>query len=266
MGADPSHELCKIKVKQLEEISGLAASGRNPDVLWVNNDGDAGQLFAVSMSGELVAVARCRAAIKDVEDIAIGPGPEPGVEYLYLGDVGDNHQRRSEVRVVRFAEPELSGERGQELDVDEFEEIRLTYPDGPHDAETMFVDPKSGALYIVTKEKRRARLYAVAPDQMQDQTVAMLTAAGELEVDEISAGAISRDGSRILLRREGRGWLWERGNTTVAQAMVRKPTKVPVLGKRQGPNGESIAFSVAGDSYYTVSEGKRESIYEFDLP
>ena len=41
------------------------------------------------------------------------------------------------------------GERGVQLDVDDAEEIRLTYPDGPHDAEALFVDPVSGDLFIV---------------------------------------------------------------------------------------------------------------------
>ena len=63
--------------------------------------------------------------------------------------------------MVRFAEPDLSGPRGQQLDVEAVEEFRLTYPDGPHDAEAMFVDLATGDLYIVTKEKNRARLYMV---------------------------------------------------------------------------------------------------------
>src|SRR5262245_61553407 len=129
-GVDVSHELGKIKVDQLNEISGLASSRRNADVLWLNNDGDLGHLFAVSTSGKLVALVRLRVAISDLEEITLGPGPERGVDYLYLGDIGDNSEKRREIRVVRFAEPNLSGPRGQQLDVDEAEEFRLIYPDG----------------------------------------------------------------------------------------------------------------------------------------
>ena len=266
-GADVSHELGKIKVGELKEISDVAASRRNAEVLWLHNDGDRGQLFAVSTSGKLVAVVNCRAAISDLEDIAIGPGPVTGIDYLYLGDIGDNDERRREVRVVRFTEPDLSGPRGQQLDVKGAEEFRLTYPDGPHDAEAMFVDPVAGDLFIVTKEKGKARVYSVAGGQLQDREVAKLTAAGKLDVDEVSAGAISFDGSRILLRRENQGWLWDRpSGESVAAALARKPEKVPVLGKRQGPNGESISFGPDGTSYFTVSEGKKQAIYQFDLP
>ncbi len=266
-GADVSHELGKIKPTELREISGLAASRRNADVLWLHNDGDSGQLFAVSTSGKLVAQVRCRASIDDLEDIAIGPGPVKGVDYLYLGDIGDNDQRRREIRVLRFAEPDLSGKRGQQLDVAAVEEFRLTYPDGPHDAESLLVDPVTGDLLIVTKEEEQARVYSVAGEQLQDRAVAKLAAAGKLDVDEISAGAISLDGSRIILRREGRGWLWIRvEGEPVAAALARRPMEVPVRGKRQGPNGESISFGPHGDRYYTVSEGKKQAIYQFDLP
>ena len=156
-GEDASHELGKIKVPELEETSGLAASRLNPDVFWLHNDGNSGQLFAVSASGKLVAFLSCKAPIKDLEDIAIGPGPQRGVDYLYLGDIGDNDGRRREIRVVRFPEPKLSGPRGQQLTVADAEEIRLIYPDGPHDAEALLVAPETGNLFVVTKEKHGRR-------------------------------------------------------------------------------------------------------------
>jgi hypothetical protein len=266
-GADISHEMGRIKVDQLKEISDVAASRRNANVLWLHNDGHSGNLFALSTTGKLVAVLKCRSAINDLEDIAIGPGPVEGVDYLYLGDIGDNRERRFSVRLLRLAEPELAGPRGQLLLAAGVEEFLLAYPDGPHDAEAMFVDPVTGDVFIVTKEKHRARVYTVPADKLREGGVVKLTAAGKLDVEEVSAGAISFDGRQILLRREKQGWLWNRRpGEPVTAALARKPTKVPVLGKRQGRNGESIGFSPDGRSYYTVSEGKQQPIYRFDLP
>ena len=71
---------------------------------------------------------------------------------------------------MRFAEPDLAGQRGQQLDVEEAEEFRLSYPDGPHDAEALLVDPVTGDLFIVTKEKQRARVYTVAADGLKDRS------------------------------------------------------------------------------------------------
>jgi hypothetical protein len=264
---DISHALGEVKVKGLNEISGIAASGTHADTLWMINDGDASSLFAVSTAGSLVALATYAGEVHDVEDIAIGPGPKARREYLYLGDIGDNNSQRREIRVVRIAEPELSDKPGQQLHVDDAETLRLAYPDGSHDAETLFVDSRDNVLCIVTKEKNGARLYTVPLDELNADGRATLTKAGELGVGEVSAGAISADGGHVLLRRENQGWLWERREgESVAEALERKPTKVPVLGKRQGKNGEAVCFAPDGRSYFTVSEGKNATIYAFDLP
>lgn len=264
---DVSRALGQLQPKQLEEISGIAASRRHVDALWLHNDGDSGILFAVDTSGSLIASVSCSAKIKDLEEIAIGPGPRPGADYLYLGDIGDNDQERRAIRIVRFAEPKLTGKRGERIEMDAPEVFRLTYPDGPHDAEAMFVDSEVGDLFIVTKEKQRARLYTIPIDRLKEDVVSTLDAAGTLDVDRVSAGGISPDGSRVILRRENQGWLWSREQgERVADALQSEPVEVPVLGKRQAGNGEAIGFSAAGHSYFTVSEGKKQTIYEFALP
>jgi hypothetical protein len=266
LAKDVSHELGRIKTPELAETSGLAASRLNPDVLWLNNDGGSGRLVAVSTTGKLVALVTCRAKLDDVEEIAIGPGPTEAADYLYLGDIGDNSQRRREIRIVRFPEPDLNGERGQLLDVDKAEEFRLVYPDGPHDAEAMLIDSVERELFIVTKEKNKARLYSIPLNKLRAGANEKLVKSATLEVEDISAASVSRDGRRILMRREKDGWLWprEKGERLV-DALAREPEKVPVLGKKQAANGEAIGFSASGKSYFTVSEGKKQSIYEFAL-
>ena len=44
----------------------------------------------------------------DFEDISQGKGPTPGVNYIYLGDIGNNHHDREEIFVYRFPEPDIS--------------------------------------------------------------------------------------------------------------------------------------------------------------
>jgi hypothetical protein len=140
------------------------------------------------------------------------------------------------------------------------------YPDSPHDAEALIIDPTTADLFIVTKEKGAARLYRAAGDRLTHGSEVPLELAGKLGVDQISAGAISSDGRRLILRREDQGWLWTRAaGDSVSAALAKKPTKVEVLGKRQGPNGESISFTPSGDGFFTVSEGKKQAIYRFDL-
>ena len=266
-GADAGMELGRIKVKPLREVSGIAASRRHEDVLWMHNDGEAKHVFAVKTSGKVAAQVKIPEAVEDVEDMAIGPGPEEGVEYVYLGDIGDNDGNRREVRVIRFAEPSLDHERGQPK-VRDAEVIRLRYPDGSHDAEALLVDSTTGDLIIVTKEAGRARAYVAHAASLSDQVSHVtLEELAALDAEQVSAGDISSDGRWVLLRNEEQGWLWERApGEPLADALQRPPVVVTVRGDKQGNNGESIAFGPTGLSYYTVSEGKDERIYEFRLP
>jgi hypothetical protein len=199
-----------IKVKKLIEISGVAASGKNPGVLWLHNDGSSRLLYAVDTSGKLVALVSWPNEIEDFEDITIGPGPKAETDYLYVGDIGDNEARRKEIRVIRFEEPRVSDAHNGQLEVDATEEFRLTYPDEPHNAEALITDPLSGDLLIVTKENRGARLFTCPASDLKDNAVAQLRLVGKLDTRKISGGAISRDGRHIILRREDQGWLWSR--------------------------------------------------------
>ena len=265
--AAESRELGKIKVKQLDETSGIAASRQNPYLYWMHNDGDSGKVFAVRASGKLAAAIDSPVAVVDLEDIAIGPGPTQGVDYLYLGDIGDNNSSRREIQIVRFPEPNLSAGQAGEREAKSFERIRLEYPDGPHDSETLLVDPVTGNVLVVTKEPSRARMYEAPAAELKDGATIKLRPAGTLGFAEVSAGAISPDGKWVLLRQEADGWLWPRGTgQSIAEATAGRSVAVPVRGDRQGPNGEAIAFSADGTSYVTVSEGKKQAICEFPLP
>jgi len=260
-----ARKLGTVKVKELTEISGIAASRQNPYVYWLHNDGDDGKIFAVRATGKLAGVIDCPVAVEDVEDVTIGPGPVDGVDYLYLGDVGDNRSSRREIQVLRFVEPKLSGDGA--IDVDHVARIRLMYPDTPHDAEALLVDPVTRDLYVITKELSRARLYRAPASELRNGAVVTLKLAGTPNVSKISAAAISPDGSRIILRQDAAGWLWRRdAGENLAVALSRQPTRIPVRGDTQGANGEAVTFSPDGARYSTVSEGKMQAIYDFPMP
>ena len=255
----------RVAAKQLDEVSGIAASRHQPDLLWMHNDGDAKYLYAVRPSGQIVARVQVPGKTRDVEDIAIGSGPQRDVDYLYLGDIGDNDERRSEVRVLRLPEPIVPSPGGDRLAAAHLEVFRLTYPDGPHNAETLLVDPVTGDVLIVTKEKRRGRVYVARASRLTTEAPVMLERAADAGCSYASGGDISQDGSLIVLRRESRGWLWRRrSGESVEQAMRRPPQEIAVRCSHQALNGEAIAL-VAGGGYYTISEGDRQPICLFSL-
>jgi hypothetical protein len=260
-------ETGRVRVRNLGEVSGLAVSRQNPDVIWLHNDGDIKHVFAVTTTGQLVTRARVDVYLVDVEDIAIGPGPEAGVDYLYLGDIGDNTSGRPDIRLVRFPEPGLAAIKDKKLDVSGVEEFRLRYPDGPHDAEALLVDPTTGDVFIVVKENNRSRFYRAAAERLRTESPVVLELAGYLNVSDVSAGDISPSGDLIILRDEDRGWIWNRtSGSSVTSAFQRAPRLVLVRAAGQAQNGEAVGFKPDGSSYYTVSEGDQEAIVIFPVP
>ena len=142
---------------QISECSGLVASRLNPGVLWVHNDsGDSARLYAVSEDGTLLGIYTIEGAqAVDWEDMAWGPcTPYGAVDCLFVGDIGDNAEQRETIQVYRVEEPSvpLDGPFVFEI-LEPAERFDCQYPDGPHDAETLVVDPDEGIPYIVTKEQ-----------------------------------------------------------------------------------------------------------------
>jgi hypothetical protein len=252
----------------IKEASGLVVSSRNPGILWTHNDSNS-HLYALRKTGELVARLKVPdAAGGNFEDLAVGPGPVPGADYLYLGDIGDNQRERDSIAVFRIPEPDVSAAKktgsGKLHDV---KKIILKYPDNRYNAESLLVDPLTGDLFIVTKEKRRSRIYTASKGQLESNEPVALKFVCELRLNSASGAAISRDGRQIVLRNEDYAQVWSRPNGVgVADAFHGAPTRLPIIGRPKEPNGEAIAFDASGHDYYTISEGTNPAIYYFKRP
>jgi hypothetical protein len=246
----------------------VADSSQNADVLWVHNDsGDSARVFALRTDGtHLGEYALASATNRDWEDMAIGPGPTPAIDYLYLADTGDNAARdtgvgRASVVVYRVPEPSVSRDQTPVMqELGGVEALSFVYPDGPHDCEASFVDPDTLDLYLLTKENDgMSELYvARAPltaDVMTELTrVGMLTfGAGAAPGGPFATAAdLSPSGARLLVRTYSAVLLFERASgATVADALATMPVRLPTASEMQG---EGIAWAADGRGYYTMSE------------
>jgi hypothetical protein len=108
---NPPAQVGKVADSALTEISGISTSRQTPGVIWAHNDsGDVNRVFALSSSGTRLATFYLTGASAiDWEDLAIGPGPIPGQDYLYVADTGNNSLNRATVTIYRVAEPSLAG-------------------------------------------------------------------------------------------------------------------------------------------------------------
>jgi hypothetical protein len=245
-----------VHASEATELSGLVASRRRPGVLWTHNDsGDAPRALAVRASGKLVGdVAITGAEANDWEDIAIRGGT------LYLADIGDNDARRDDVVVYRVPEPAA----GQTTSAPA-QALRLRYPDGPHDAETLLVDPRSGTLAIVTKSFAGDSGVYVAAHPSAGATTTLRRAAGlRLGIGGLAtAGDVSADGRVIVVRTYTGFVAWERRRgDSLARAMRRTPCAGRVSLAREG-QGEALALTADGRAFLTVPEGENPVIRRY---
>ncbi len=242
----------------LRQASGVAASRNNLGVLWTHNDaGDGPRIFAIDTQGRLLGTYNLSGATQvDYEDIAIGPGPNPNVSYIYLGDIGDNNSSRSTITVYRIPEPAVyskqAGKPGS-FNLKGFQAITLSYADGAHNAETLIVDPISGDLFVGTKQADVCRFYQATKSQLDTGGPISLAFVCEVTFNTASGGSISPSGREIALRQEDFAQLWKRlPGQSIADALTGPSISIPVVGRPNEANGEAIGFDWGG--YFTLSD------------
>ncbi len=259
-------KIASLKDLAVKESSGIVASRTMPGLYWTHNDsGDGPFLYAFDERGRSRGVWKVNGAkARDWEGIAAGPGPDSTKSYLYVGDIGDNGARRSEIIVYRVAEPTIAAGNDQSnkrkpLSTESTEIIRLRYPDGPHDAEALMVHPRSGNLYVVTKQVfGDPHIYEAAPPLASGDAVA-LRHLGQLDVPSffggiITDGAISPDGMRVVLCDYLRGYELVLGNSAKGfNTIWKQPFATIDLGSRK--QGEAITYRLDSLALLATSEG-----------
>ncbi|HEV2826531.1 MAG TPA: hypothetical protein VGW76_02940 [Pyrinomonadaceae bacterium] len=262
-----------LSYKEISESSGIVSSHTTPGLYWTHNDsGDGPFLYAFDSKGAHKGVWRVTGATaRDWEDLAVGPGPERGRNYLYIGDIGDNRVARAEVRVYRVPEPvitpaDASSTKANPISTKEVEIIRLRYPDGGHDAEALLVHPVNGNIYIVTKIPFGNPIIYEAQAPLNIAEATTMARLGELSLPDffgglITGGDISPDGSRLALCDYSRGYELV---LPLAGAPFNEIWKQPLtaidLGERK--QGEAIGYRLDGRALLATSEGRRSPLIQ----
>ena len=182
---------------ELRETSGIAVSARDPNLFWTHNDGR-GEIFAIDRQGRVVSRHRLSVEPNDLEDMAVGECSAGG-SCLYFADTGDNAERRSVVHLLRAREPE--GRENAVLGVDVFP---FRFPDGPRDAEAIFVLPGE-RVYLVTKGRSDATTVYRYPGALRADTAVLeeiqrLTGAAQPLFDQVTGASASPTGGTVAIR------------------------------------------------------------------
>lgn len=240
----------------LVEASGLVVSRHDDSRLWSHNDkDDKAFLFLLNQDGSDAGTFYLDGAVnQDWEDLAIGPGPNANETYLYIGDIGNNDLVYDFIRIYRMIEPETTIPGGRDT-LSRFETIRLNYPDGIRDAETLLLDPLTKDLYVITKRDDNSRIYRAAYPQADQQ---VMTFEGTLPYTTIVSGDISADGTEVLLKSYFRVFYWRRNSGTSLVDLFQQPADT--LPYTLEPQGEAMAWHPDASGYFTLSEEKASGV------
>lgn len=184
-------EVGRIQHPAITESSGIVISRRDTNVFWTHNDGGGRKqvLYAMTRHGTSLAEYRVVGAVlNDWEDIAADSHG-----HLFIGDIGNNDAKRSDLFVHQIDEPDIAKTPGGSVKVTHT--WRLHFPAKPFDCESLFV--WAGTGYVISKvfDDAKAGLYRFSLTNTSDQALEFVA---QLPIDSPVTGAdISQDGKLV---------------------------------------------------------------------
>jgi len=252
---------------KLAEVSGIAASHRHEEVLYVANDGgNAANLYAIGRRGGRLATFRIEGAENtDWEDLA--SFELDGRDWLLVADTGDNGGLRRTLQLHVFAEPAKIADGT----LRPAWTIVFRWPDGARDCEAVAVDPQRREVLLVSKKRQPPELFALPLHPRADAGTLVAHPLGRLagvpqgDTDEVAANPelarirsqvtaadIAPDRHAIAVMTYRDVLLYpRRGRESWAAALSRPPEvhALPLL-----PQAEALAWSADGRGLYATGE------------
>lgn len=214
-------------------------------VVTSNDSGDSGRVFTVDPeTGNTVGTTLWAASATDVEALTAA-----GDSSVWVGDIGDNAERRESVLITRV--PVGRGDTSVET-----ETYELTYPDGSHDAESLLAHPADGRLYLITKEILGSTVYAV-PETLSEDRPNRLERVGDVgQVLPLATDAVFfPDARHLIVRSYGFAAVYE----------FPSLAEVATLDLPNQELGEGIALERDGRLLLS-SEGVHSDVLRIRLP
>lgn len=242
------------------ELSGLAASRTVPGLLWTHADGDANDIYSIDASTAAMhgTLHLAGADTVDWEDIATAPCAAG--HCIFVADTGDNDLVRATVAIFEVTEP-ASNPIGT-IDVD-FRRYEVTYPDGAHDIEALFVDPRDGESYGITKVDGAAEVYRFPRTAGQVATAERVATLNLGDAQVAAADLVVEDcAMRLAVRTNDR--IYELRGAPSASMQELLATDPDRQLAPEEPQGEGLAYAADSATFFTISEGAAPPLWRVD--
>jgi hypothetical protein len=177
-----------------------------------------------------------------------------GKHFLLVGDVGDNHARRETCTLYIVPEPKLgAGKKIKTTSVRPSQTIHFRYEDGPHNCESVSVDPQTSIIYLVSKvDGNSCKVYSLPRPKLGSKKTGVAKAIAAVDIPTTTAMDISPDGLRAIVLTYGDAFEFSRGpKETWDQGFSRPPRRILMPQRVQG---ESISYGPDGKTLYLTSE------------
>lgn len=221
---------------RITESSGVVSSRQFTNVLWTHTDGGGAKkqvLYALTRDGQsLGEYTVADVLVIDWEDIATDDQ-----KHLYIGDLGNNDAKRSELAVYQVEEPDPKSNLRV---VQPKKSWRLRFPGEPFDCESLLVWQGHG--YVVSKvfKDARAEIFRFPLTDSKEPTVLEWVATTRIE-SPVTGAAISPNGKLLGLVAKSGAFVYQIDGD-LARAGKAKPFQV----KFRDRNVESCTFVPEG--------------------
>lgn len=239
----------------VSEASGVAIGRRTAGVLWSHGDSNVGEpvLYAFDLKGSLKGKVRIEGVkVADWEDIDVGPCGSSSC--IYIADIGDNNGTRKSITIHRLPEPLPTDASARVTD-----SFQMTFPDGAHDAEAMFLS-SSGEMFVVTKgERGPIAVYRLGEkpkpgSSIQLQKVGVIQDGSVGRSQWITGASQPPDGKWIAMRTHAAVLFYDADR--LMKGDLKSPLRFDATPLHE-PQGEGIALGADG-SLYLAGEGGRK--------
>lgn len=255
----------------LSESSGLAFSLRDPGHAWTHNDSGHGPRLWCFDSKTGTRTGSCELAGVDAVDweavtncLSIEPDGTSR-QTLIVGDCGDNQRRRSHITLYRFDEPEPNDD--VVIPPQQWQSLKVRFPDGPLDCEALWFDSDSRALVLLAKSiSPLTGVYALklsALEHARRDTIATCTKVATLAMPLATGGDRDPRTGDIWISTYWKAFCFKRGtNTTLPDQLAQVPVAFAMPSWKQI---ESIG--VDGQSgVWVTTEGSPAKLGMLDIP
>ena len=253
-----------LQTDVLNEASGIDFGILNKEVLFSHNDsGNKAEIYALTIDGKILSTLILKGTKnRDWEDIAVAKDPQNDISYIYIADIGDNNAKYNTVYVYRFKEPQLTG-KNEILQISAVDTIEISYEDGPRDAEAIFLEPKTGDIYIISKREEQVGLYRVPyPFNFKDKNNARRIAS--LPLSWVTAADLSNNGKLLLVKTYTGIYRYKIMLDDKNIIILSKEAKtMPYITE---PQGEAVCWDAKNKGYFTLSEaaaGINQTLYYY---